>query len=737
MEGTQEKTLSGDIKRLVNRLRRRIAFLGAARTFGILLLGALALFGLDYTFTPPVAVRIILLLGYAGISAWFLLYFLVFPLRKKITPADLALAIEKNFPELRQEIISALQFEESGVASSESRAMAEKLIEKARSSYDKIPVHQIFRPGSGVFSSMLVLVLAFITILLVILAPETAAVWAARMAGMNVRYPRSTFLHVVLPAPGPTLKVEGNEILAARGTDVPVGVRVEGRIPDSVWLVDGDGTEHLTAPKEERLFRFTYRSVSRPFSFHAKGGDDPEGDRTIEVKVVDAPAVSSIKAYISPPKYTGLETKVQEGGPVEGLLGSTVSLEITSTQPVKKAELLFDSGISSSFEIKGGNILSAGFTITGNDRYRLKLVGIHGLRNVRPGSYPVLAVKDSPPRIKRFSPLGTKMPLTVKGVIPLRVEVTDNFGVSSVDIRVSSMSRGESRKANLWKGKGKRKIAIVKLVPLKDLFPPREGDTLKFRVSALDNAKPRPSETLSPEINIDIVVPGELLRTASDKLRRLKKDVERALRSQKDLLERQREISFSLSRSGITPELRSEALAIQGSEASLASLAKRLDKAFSSTFDLYLFGGVMPELQAEVLQDRYALHYRTMANQVYIDPSFYISLKKLKDTGEINIPPGPARILDMVSSSFSLEKKVFPGIRKNLSRLLSSNSSSEGMNFSKDTEKLQGQAMEILKKIKLWLEEWSEFDDVVQMVRDIMEAQKKLYIKTLETKRRK
>ncbi len=730
------RRIERELEGLERSLKARLLFLGLFRAGAAFLALAILLFLVDRAFTPPLGARWTLLAASAALLAWVTWKYLVRPLQVPLGPTDMALALERRFPELAQQLVSAVQLGGADPSEALSPALVQALLEKAADRFQEIPRKDIFRSAPLVRSGAAAGFLASLALFGLLAIPAHVAVFAARMLGRDLSYPRATHLHLVLPSSGPTRKVEGNRVVLARGADLPAAVRVEGVVPDMVWLVTSDGTEHVMAPKEARLFRFTFRSVTKSFSFHARGGDDPEGDRTALVEVVDAPAVASIHAEVTPPAYTGMEKIVQEGGPVEGLAGSTVLLRIAPTRPVARAEIAFDSGVRVPLEVlEDGKVLVGTFSLVRNDRYRVHLVGREGLRNVRPGSNPVVVVKDTPPKVRIAAPEGNSFTLTLKGVLPLRAWVTDNFGVTRISLVVQSPGGGVEREKTLYEGKAVKEKGLVLLEPASGLLPGgsrpvQEGDTLKVRIEARDNASPKPSLARSRTIRVDLARPGELLHAVADKLRRQRTSVESARRSQDDLIQRLKEALDILETGRFPAGLRSEILAVQGGQARLTSLARRLRRELTSAFDMYLFGGALPSMDASGLKDRYKLYYAAQKKQTSWDVLFYLSLRASLQAGEIEMPPSPSRVLDMAAAAWKLENSVFPGVEKKLSLALTAARAERAYPPALEARKAQLEALRILSRIEGWLQEWNEFDDIVLMVRDLLEAQKKLLMRT-------
>src|SRR5437868_1148142 len=105
------------LRQQLARLRRRERFLdliwGSARwlavVVGLLLMAGLIDWTIDRERDTPEAVRRSLSYCQLGVAAATAFWFLVWPLRKKLVNAALALRVEDRFPELHHRLISAVE----------------------------------------------------------------------------------------------------------------------------------------------------------------------------------------------------------------------------------------------------------------------------------------------------------------------------------------------------------------------------------------------------------------------------------------------------------------------------------------------------------------------------------------------------------------------------------------------------------------------------------------------------
>src|SRR5438876_3516064 len=119
------------IRRVRNRWRQRIALRGAvvvvAGTVLALLLSASGLESLRFSAPAIIAFRIVAVGTFVALLGWAL----VWPLRKRVTDAQVALYLEEKDPTLEAAIISAVEATAHGGSKDHSPHLVDKLVEQA------------------------------------------------------------------------------------------------------------------------------------------------------------------------------------------------------------------------------------------------------------------------------------------------------------------------------------------------------------------------------------------------------------------------------------------------------------------------------------------------------------------------------------------------------------------------------------------------------------------------------
>jgi hypothetical protein len=221
--------IEGRLDRVRGRIRRLFMIDGAAR-LGLALAGFIAVtFFLDWAFHLPAPVRLILLVGGGAALAWILVRRLIRPLGVGITDDDLALFIERRYPQLNDRLISAIQLARAGddsgqdrVAGFNSPELVHELVRDAARASDQVDFNQVVVRGH------VMKVAAWAAIALIVIAgaayaeSNLAKIYATRIVGGSAKWPRRTTLEVVDFDPVSRTRT------FAKGDDVPIAITAKG-----------------------------------------------------------------------------------------------------------------------------------------------------------------------------------------------------------------------------------------------------------------------------------------------------------------------------------------------------------------------------------------------------------------------------------------------------------------------------------------------------------------------------
>jgi hypothetical protein len=743
------------------RIRRRFLVHGFGWVVAAAAIGLCLYYGLDRVLELPAPVRVITTLvglTYVGLGVERRLRY---PLRRAFGRDDVAIAIERRFPELREQLVTAHELKGSlaadappGALRDQSADMVARVVEEAAARIRTLPIGEILTPRRTVRVWSIALAGAISLAALGITQGEAFRVFVLRSLGLAAEYPRRTQLFIELPEDDAAFRItrgEGTaEVRISTGADLPVLVRAEGVIPREAFLVVAGGRglppEVAMAQRPGERFRHVFRRVQSDFSFHARGGDDPRGDLEVFVRTIDPPLVGTIETELTYPAYTGLAPASQRGGAVEALIGTEVRVVVRATTPVERAalhfldsdapleltpiELIDDSGVGQAFEGR--------FTVTSMDRYQVELVHREGLTNPRPGTYPVVALEDHGPVGRVLLPASDDVQVVLPtGRLPVRIEAKDDFGLARVTVEAST-ARAENASEILLYARDRdgdtRSTVTTVLLDVDALEPgegPRQGDTVALGFALVDNREPEQNRTELARRQVYVVDAADLARRIAGHFRRVRDQVERALdqqRTQSNALEGLLE-ELPDPRNGRDPRLVTQ----QVGQARVVQTLRRIRDDLMQAYDVHLFNGLegSDSTQAPRVEQAYLDWHRARADAVAFDPGFYRQLGRDQAEGRI----GPMEqsldpILDMVlrtdriveadgqDAMQALDEASVAGSQGRLGELLAEVGIRQ-TRILNDLELLLGQ-----------LDEWNEFQDVVQQARALRDAQRDIEYRT-------
>jgi len=742
------------------RLRTRYLLFGIGKALLWVATLIVLFFALDSWLRLPTPIRLFHLAATVGVGAYAVIHFIRYPLSKKFTDIDLALWLEQTYPELHQRLVSAVQL--SNVTAPElrnqSRAMIDQLWEETAASTRSLRLNELFdnRALARVLAGAFLLILS-ITIGAV-MAPEMARTFLLRHLGFQVDYPRATTLIVELPKAGPDLQRQDfdgrTEIVAPAGADLHVSVLATGTtIPKEVLLNtqslradDGLGAERgiPMTPRPGNRFRYVFRRLSGSFQFYASGGDDKKGDRLVIVRTVRPAQVATVTADIVPPAYTGIENLQQTGGAIEALVGSKVDLKILATAPVREATMvLLEDGrrltlTPTSVADDGGaaTAFATSFEIKDSDRYQIELLADNGLRNPNPGTYPISALQDYAPVARWLLPDDDTLALLPTALLCLRLDARDDFGLTGIELSVERGGKTVLQRPLLEDAEDRLLSYLpTELLEVSDLL---DGDTtsdgLFLQVKLRDNKLPEAGTAELPRRIVQIVDPPQLAAIIAKGFRRLREEVTEADSIQTDrrvrladLLSRQADPSTQPTAVEITQIL----TGVEVGQGRIASSVARAHRGLMRAFDLHLWNRLEKSPNAEKVIELFGQHSATLEEALALDPAFYRDLAARRKAGSL----GPMETtLDPILQMIDMVDQLNQGDVPEAARLLAEAQVARG---DADRRPLLEQALahqqrieEVLKQLLLRLQEWNDYQDLVQEVRALRDRQRDLQNRT-------
>ncbi|HVS10355.1 MAG TPA: hypothetical protein VMS76_10815, partial [Planctomycetota bacterium] len=463
-----------ELERLLGRLRRRLlrqVWLHGAGT----LLAAVALwivfaFLADWALHVPRAVRwvhLVVLFALPVAIAW---RELVRHLRR-IPPRDrMAVLYEREHPELRELLVSAVQLQERPQPGARPELVGEVLA-KADARARALRLEGVLDERRPALRFALGTALAALIAVASLAEAEHASIFFARLFGGSARWPQRTHLTLTIPLPAGSAVARVEEtpertlVRVARGSDVPVLVRADGVVPDEVILHFGGGREVSLGSSGDGLFRTRLASCQEDLEFFATGGDDRDGLPRVFVEVLEPPDVSGLAISIEPPAYTGLAPRVEFDHDVQVLAGSRLRVAVLTTPPEARGSVRIlpedrlvplEPALFPPREPGGNPEPGLGFELAPSDslRFRFELSDSSGLSNPDPGLFAVQVVPDRRPEVSILAPARSEVDTVPGGLIALRARAEDDFGIAAMGWSAVSLARPGAPSGAPFSGEG-------------------------------------------------------------------------------------------------------------------------------------------------------------------------------------------------------------------------------------------------------------------------------------------
>jgi hypothetical protein len=429
------------LSRLRGAIRRLFALDGLARLSLALSAFIVVTFLLDWSLILPPYVRVALLL--AGLAGFAVLGYkrVVYPLGVRISDDDLALFVERHFPELNDRLISAIQLtREPGdpTGTTQSPELVAALVEDAERATAQIDFRRVIvgrhvgRIATWALAAVLIIGGAAAA------KEDYASIYLKRIFGGVTKWPQRTHLKVLDFA-------DGRKVIA-RGDDLTIAVEYAGRKPSKTLLeykfATGEKGHEYMSPLSGNRFQFTFTRVTGPFEFTVEGGDDVTAVHAVDT--VTPPSVDAVKLFYEYPPYMHLANtppdRPETSGNVSAPFGTKVRFEALTNEDLQAAQLAIGfKGKETFSDLPVGNtpdgkprLLSGGFTVNeAVSEYALNLAARNGLPNRDPIRFMIRGVEDHPPDIVVNDPVGDEF-VTDLCERPLQIEVKDDHGIASI-----------------------------------------------------------------------------------------------------------------------------------------------------------------------------------------------------------------------------------------------------------------------------------------------------------------
>lgn len=354
------------------------------------------------------------------------------PLAVPLGDDEMALAVERRAPEVKQALISSLQFDrelQTGVTGVESAALKAAVVADVRQRLASIPFAAAIDRARVRRYSLDLAGAALFFVGWAVFDAHSLGLWAARnLALANVDWPRYTSLH--LPA------AAAAEMRLPQGDALTVRVDVQGPVPDQVFVeyafAGGERGSEMMSRTGEREFTWTIESVLADMHLVLQGGDSLP--LAVKVTVVERPRIDALAVHVTYPGYMERERELVPT--TEGELrlpkGALLTIAGKSQKPLTDAFVLFGNDQKTALARGPDGLSFAGdFAPTASG---LLVVDVVDRDQLGAGTPPklVLRVGDDKPPTLEFRLRGIGSAITTHARIPGALKVRDDFGLREV-----------------------------------------------------------------------------------------------------------------------------------------------------------------------------------------------------------------------------------------------------------------------------------------------------------------
>lgn len=434
---------------LLAGLRRRIRWYVACEGIARLVAGLGVLFWLsllaDRFLEPPAGVRAGVLLAAAGALTVLVLRRIVLPLVAPLRDPSLALLLERRFPHFQDRLLTAVELAARELGSEEAHPeLLARTEHEAAAAAAGIDLRLVFNPAPLRRSVALALAALVSIAAFGLFSAPALGIWGRRVLLLSDElWPRRTRLVVPRFEHGPRRVARGSDVelsvLADTAAEVPEVVEVRYRTAAGLRDRKPMDRKGQADPQRDPYQEFTYRfrGVLAPVVFDVFGGDDVVRDLRIEV--VENPAIVEMWLDLEFPAYMVRQPRsVRAAGLMQFPQGTRIRVRGRANKPLVRLAVESDSqehprpaqtltpdvGDPTAFQLRLP-------PLAGNTTLLFTLHDADGIKSREPVRLALSASEDRPPEFSvRLEGIGSA--ITPNANLPATGRVSDDYGLAHV-----------------------------------------------------------------------------------------------------------------------------------------------------------------------------------------------------------------------------------------------------------------------------------------------------------------
>ncbi|MBO0911567.1 MAG: hypothetical protein J2P13_07210, partial [Acidobacteria bacterium] len=280
------------------------------------------------------------------------------------------------------------------------------------------------------------------------------------------------------------------DIAVRRNSDQMITARVIGMRPEKAQLFahyERAGAWEPVAMQPEgdaggaATYQFVLSGLPENVEYYVRAG--PLVSPHYKVRVVDLPAVKSIRVTYQYPKWTGMKPVTEEhSGDLRAIEGTDAAIEIEMDHPLKNGQLALDDGQTIHLDGGQGDKYQATIRMQKDGAYHIA-ASDQGQTVRLSEDYFIATDKAQPPQVAISRPGGDYRSSPIEEVT-VGVKAEDQFGLKDLDLHYS-VNGGEDHDVSLLKSPGAKNADGSYTLPLEDykLVP---GDLVSLYATAKD-----------------------------------------------------------------------------------------------------------------------------------------------------------------------------------------------------------------------------------------------------------
>lgn|GEM_PF-3052924 len=766
-----EQRLRLKLDRLVQRLKSLYLLNGLARLACRLLAILLLLFLLDYFLDLPLPVRTIL--GLVGLAVlFFSLYRLIlYPMRRKVSALDMALAVESRYPLLDGQLVSAVQL--VSLADTELRNLSPRLIQASLEETHRTVVQRTFDDLFEKLSTRRagILAIALLTVIVAYSAwqPVLAGVGLSRMFGAATAWPRKTTLLVYVEQEGAQFKLLGDadphteqRVVVAEGASLPLRIAVEGNDPGTVEVLQTPEERSRSGGRDTVIssavrrgngeYTARIRDIRTPLTLRTRGGDDDGRGREITVSLVPLATVCATEALFHYPEYLGMPDETRASAEIEAPVGTRVDLTLSLTHAVQRCVMRVateEGETNTDLEAASDDLLTRTYTLVASSSgtYRVELWNEMGFRSLDIPVHPIICKRDEAPRVKLLHPRRKELSVVPGAMLSYLAVAEDDYGVSRMGIQYKMTGAAAEESFDFGDEQvggdfgADRLVARYAIDTTARQFGVEGGrrlltvrDSLLYSIFACDAQPDREKGSArTGTYLIDVVSPSEKIRLLTERQIRLRREVKSLLALQQ---ERKGKVEALLgdaeAAEGDTTLGEQALLSLEMGQNQLTSRYRSSTRELAAIFEEYLFNRIDKSAGATAFLERVLQTRDDASLEQYFEPTLYRPLIEEFHSGAFGQMDIIARLLTLFDIALIISDDLSPRASGALAAAAVSTTQDGRLEKLREGLAVQEEILATLMRFLEKIAEWEDFQELLQMMHDLVEDQDRINTRTRE-----